>query len=425
MTTEEKFSYYKIFLLGFGFFGISIIWSIYNSYVPIFLKNLGLASWLVGFIMTIDNIFAVILLPYLGVLSDVTRTRIGRRKPYILLGAPPAALTFALIPFFQGQLAPMMLVIIIMNFSMALFRSPVIAFMPDITPSEKRSQANGIINFMGGIGSLLAFFAGALLYNINPSYPFIASAIILIASSILVVILVDEPEEFKVRETGGPSFLELLRKTFRQSFDELSDNLKLAFTDPDKSLLFMLTSIFLWFIGYNAIETFFTSYAKWFMGVGEATGSFMLGFVALGFLIFSLPAGFIGAKLGRRRTMTLGLILLTLLLLGVHLAVTTLGGSHVVTVVEALFLLGGFAWALVNVNSLPTVVDMTTREKLGAFTGLYYFASQSASILAPPLAGLFIDISGYGTLMPYSMLFLLLSAVTLQFVRKGEARKGF
>ncbi|MGC9108497.1 MAG: MFS transporter, partial [Infirmifilum sp.] len=114
MNQEEKFSYFKVFLLGFGFFGISVIWSIYNSYLPIFLKELGLASWIVGFIMTIDNIFAVILLPYLGVLSDVTRTRIGRRKPYILLGAPPAALTFALIPFFKGELIPLMIVVVTM-----------------------------------------------------------------------------------------------------------------------------------------------------------------------------------------------------------------------------------------------------------------------------------------------------------------------
>ncbi|MGC9096645.1 MAG: MFS transporter [Infirmifilum sp.] len=425
MSQEEKFSYFKVFLLGFGFFGISVIWSIYNSYLPIFLKELGLASWIVGFIMTIDNIFAVILLPYLGVLSDVTRTRIGRRKPYILLGAPPAALTFALIPFFKGELIPLMIVVVTMNLSMALFRSPVIAFMPDITPSEKRSQANGIINFMGGIGSLLAYFAGSILYKVNPSYPFIASGVLLLLSSLLVILLVDEPEEFKTREKGGPGFAELLKKTFRQSMRELYENLRMAVTDPDRSLLFMLSSIFLWFIGFNAIETFFTSYAKWYIGIDEATGSFILGFVALGFLIFALPAGFIGARLGRKKTMTLGLALLILLLFGVHLAATSSRGASTELIIEGLFFLGGFAWALINVNSLPTVVDMTTREKLGAYTGLYYFASQSASILAPPLAGLLIDISGYVSLMPYSIAFLAFSAVTLQFVRKGEARKGF
>lgn len=420
----ERFSYGKIFLLGFGFFGISILWSIYNSYVPIFLKEFGLASWLVGFIMTIDNIFAVVLLPYIGVLSDVTRTRIGRRKPYIILGAPPAALTFALIPLLRGDFYAMLAVIVVMNFSMALFRSPVIAFMPDITPSEKRSQANGIINFMGGVGSLLAFFVGAKLYEMNPSYPFVAAAVTMLLASLLVVLLVDEPEEFKAR--GGSVRLgELLRESFRKSFSELSANLREAFLGEDKSLLFMLASIFLWFIGYNAIETFFTSYAKWYLGIGEAAGSLILGFVALGFLVFSLPAGFIGARLGRKKTMTLGLALLVVLLGLAFYASTAVKTGAVIYVLGAIFFFGGFAWALVNVNSLPTVVDMTSREKLGAYTGLYYFASQSAAITAPPLAGLFIDMLGYQALLPYSIVFLLASAVTLQFVKRGEARKGF
>ncbi|MEM2274474.1 MAG: MFS transporter [Thermofilum sp.] len=220
MAPLQKFSYGKIFLLGFGFFGISVIWSIYNSYVPVFLKEHALPSWLVGFIMTIDNIFAVVLLPYIGVLSDLTRTRLGRRKPYILAGAPPAALTFALIPLLRGELIPMMIVILLMNLSMALFRSPVIAFMPDVTPSEYRSQANGIINFMGGVGSLLAFFAGSWLYRLNPTYPFIASAVLLAASSFLVIVLVDEPEEFKVK--GGKSNIGgELGRLFRRSFADL------------------------------------------------------------------------------------------------------------------------------------------------------------------------------------------------------------
>ncbi|MEM0495354.1 MAG: MFS transporter [Thermofilum sp.] len=424
MAPLQKFSYGKIFLLGFGFFGISVIWSIYNSYVPVFLKEHALPSWLVGFIMTIDNIFAVVLLPYIGVLSDLTRTRLGRRKPYILAGAPPAALTFALIPLLRGELIPMMIVILFMNLSMALFRSPVIAFMPDITPSEYRSQANGIINFMGGVGSLLAFFAGSWLYRLNPTYPFIASAVLLAASSFLVIVLVDEPEEFKVK--GGKSNIGgELGRLFRRSFADLGGTLSAAYSDPDKSLLFMLASIFLWFVGYNAIETFFTSYAKWYMGIGEATGAFLLGFVALGFLIFSLPAGFIGAKLGRRKTMTLGLLLILVLLSLAMQLPEILPVEVAVLYIQGVFLLLGFSWALVNVNSLPTVVDMTSREKLGTYTGLYYFASQTAAITGPPIAGLFIDLLGYGALFPFSLIFLALSAVTLQFVKRGEARRGF
>ncbi|MCC6059660.1 MAG: SLC45 family MFS transporter [Thermofilum sp.] len=421
----EKFSYWKIFLLGFGFFGISVLWSIYNSYVPVFLKELMLPSTLVGFIMTIDNIFAVVMLPYIGVLSDLTRTRIGRRKPYIIAGAPPAALTFALIPLFKAELTPMMLAIIVMNFSMALFRSPVIAFMPDITPSERRSQANGIINFMGGVGALLAFFVGSRLYEMNPAYPFLAGAALLAISSFLVVALVDEPEEFKVRSGERVNIREELSKAFRQSFGELRQTLSEAVRDRDKSLLFMLLSIFLWFVGYNAIETFFTSYAKWHLGIGEATGSFLLGFVALGFLVFSLPAGFIGARLGRRRTMTIGLVIIVALLALLIYLPAVLSVERLITAIQAAFLLLGFAWALVNVNSLPTVVDMTTRERLGTHTGLYYFASQTAAITGPPLAGLFIDLLGYSSLFPFSIVFLALSALTLQRVKRGEPRRGY
>ena len=131
---NAKFSYRRIFLLGFGFFGISIIWALYNAYVPIFLQeDFGLNKTITGGIMTIDNIFAIVLLPYLGALSDMTRTRWGRRKPYIMMGAPLGALMFALIPVARSHesLALMMGTIIFMNFFMALFRSPVIAFMPD------------------------------------------------------------------------------------------------------------------------------------------------------------------------------------------------------------------------------------------------------------------------------------------------------
>jgi MFS-type transporter involved in bile tolerance (Atg22 family) len=277
---------------------------------------------------------------------------------------------------------------------------------------------------MGGVGSLLAFFVGSILYKMDPSYPFLASGAVMLAACMLVVVLVNEPEEFKVK-AGSISFVELMRKSLVESFSELLNNLREAFTSREKSLLFMLSSIFLWFIGYNAIETFFTSYAKYHLGIGEATGSFILGFVALGFLMFSLPAGFIGAKLGRRRTMTLGLVMIVALMLIAMSFPVRLQGDQLILAFEVTFLVLGIAWGLVNVNSLPTVVDMTTREKLGAFTGLYYFASQSAAIIAPPLAGLFIDMLGFQALFPYSIVFLALSVVTLQLVRRGEPRKGY
>ena len=440
-----EFKYSRIFLLGFGFFGISIIWALYNAYIPIFLQDtFRMNRTVTGFIMTIDNLFAVLLLPFLGALSDMTRTKLGRRKPYILLGAPSAALMFALIPIARehGNLALFMGTIILMNFFMALFRSPVIAFMPDITPSEKRSQANGIINFMGGLGALLAYFGGKVLYEMNYAYPFYFGAAIMLLANLLVVLFVPEPEEYRV-PGEGISLRKLLSETSHKSFGELKENLKDVFASHEKSLLAILLAIFFWFVAFNSLETFFTSYVKYHLygiPVGapeteltrkiESTGAFMLGVFSLSFMLFAIPAGFIGARLGRKKTITLGLLLVIVVMLGAFFIGETSKPSSpslsdsVIMTFMGLFFLGGIGWAMINVNSLPMVVDMTTEEKLGGYTGLYYFFSQAANLLAPPLAGAFLDVIGYKTLLPFAMVFFILALITVQFVRRGDVVKS-
>ncbi|WP_175059179.1 SLC45 family MFS transporter [Thermococcus sp. 2319x1] len=425
-----EFSYKRIFLLGFGFFGISIIWSLYNAYIPIFLQDtFRMSRTVTGFVMTIDNLFAVLLLPFLGALSDKTRTRIGRRKPYILLGAPSAALLFALIPVARRyeNLALFMGTIVFMNFFMALFRSPVIAFMPDITPSEKRSQANGIINFMGGIGALLAYFGGKLLYDINYAYPFFVGAAIMLIANLLVVFFVPEPKEYCL-PGEKINLKKLIKETSKKSFGELKENLKDVFASKEKSLLFILLSIFLWFIAFNSVETFFTSYAKYHLGIEESTGAFMMGVVSLSFMLFAIPAGFIGGRIGRKKTITMGLVLTTAVMVLAYL----LGEASkpqssaltdpVVLKFMVLFFFGGIGWAMINVNSLPMVVDMTTEEKLGGYTGLYYFFSQAANLVAPPLAGAFLDVIGYSTLLPFAAIFFILATITVQFVKRGDIK---
>lgn len=421
---EGEFNYKRIFLLGFGFFGISIIWALYNAYVPIFLKDFALSSFIIGIVMVIDNIFAIIMLPYIGALSDRTRTRWGRRMPYIMIGAPSGALFFALIPIARRyeNLALMMGTIILMNFFMALFRSPVIALMPDITPSKFRSQANGIINFMGGLGALFAYFGGKFLYDINYALPFYVGAALMLIANILVILFIKEPEEFKVKEkTEKISF----KETFNQSFGELKENLKDVFASPEKSLFFMLLAIFLWFIAFNSLETFFTSYAKFELGIKESTGAFLLGIFALGFMIFSIPAGFIGGRFGRKRTINVGLtmiilVMLVALYLGLQAADGRMRVDFVVKAFAGLFLLGGFGWGMVNVNSLPMVVDMTTEEKVGGYTGLYYFFSMAANIFAPPLSGIAIDYFGYQSLLIFATIFFVLALIAVQFVRRGD-----
>jgi Na+/melibiose symporter-like transporter len=426
---EQQFKISKTFLLGFGFLGISMIWSLYNAYVPVFLKdtfNLPLTA--VGGIMTIDNIFAIILLPFLGALSDRTNTPIGRRRPYILIGAPLAMFFFIMIPYMNElqSLLLMMLVITLMNLSMSLYRSPVIALMPDITPSKYRSQANGIINLMGGVGALLAFFGSKPLYNMDKTYPFIAGGMVMLFACMMVVLFINEDKSLQF-DNGNTD-----KVSFKKSFDELVDNLK-DVIQGDKSLLFILLSILFWFIGFNSIETFFTLYAKYYLGIGETSGATILGYYSLIFMLTAIPSGIIGAKIGRRKTIRIGLIVLMVCLLA------SLAGSFFITKDKtvliywsyaAAFMCAGFGWALVNVNSLPMVVDMTTAEKVGGYTGLYYFFSQAANIAAPPVAGFVLDLSTDGGKIPGGYIALLLFAVALFFiafvtmsqVKRGEAQ---
>ncbi|HOS56736.1 MAG TPA: MFS transporter [Spirochaetota bacterium] len=373
MEENEKMKIGKTFLLGFGFLGISIIWPLYNSYVPIFLKgNFGLSSTAIGVIMTIDNVFAVILLPFLGALSDKTVSVLGRRRPYILIGAPLAMVFFSLLPFAaqRGPLLLLMSTIILLNLSMALYRTPVIALMPDITPSKYRSRANGIINFMGGVGALIAFFGGKALYDKNVCYPFIAGGIFMFIACILVVIFMNEDKSADPAETGGNSFI------LKDSIRSLTQNLKDVITG-EKSLLFILLAIFFWFVGFNSIETFFTSYAKFYLGMKESTGGLILGFYSLSFMLFAIVSGIIGMKWNRNNTIKLGLFLLVII-------VPTVALFKEFVPLAILFALAGISWSLVNVNSLPMVVDMTIPEKVGGFTGLYYFFSQLANIVSPP-----------------------------------------
>ncbi len=407
----------KTFVLGFGFFGISIIWSMYNAYVPVFLKEtFDLPFSVVGTVMTVDNIFAIILLPFLGALSDRTRSRLGKRRPYILLGAPLAMVFFMLIPAANlwQSLGLMMGTVILMNLSMALFRSPVIALMPDITPSKHRSQANGIINFMGGIGSLLVFFGGKPLYDTDIRLPFIVGGLVMFAASMAVVIFIREDKPYEGENSGS-------RFSFGASFRELMENLR-DVIKGEKSLLFVLLAIFFWFVGFNAIETFFTSYAKFYMGLKESTGALILGVYSVMFLAIAIPAGFIGGRFGRKNTIRLGLAALVVLLIIAMFFKAFLP-------VAVIFGVAGLSWGLVNVNSLPMVVDMTTEEKIGGYTGLYYFFSQAANIVAPPLAGAVIDLAtdkgnrpaGYVSLLIFAVVFFILAALVISFAKRGEA----
>ncbi|MGE5583934.1 MAG: MFS transporter [Bacillota bacterium] len=403
-----RLNYGKTFVLGLGFFGISLSWSIYNSYVPIFLsdllKDVAYRTTLVGIIMTFDNIAAITLQPYFGALSDRTWTRVGRRMPFLLAGVPVAAVFFALIPLTRFALAAMIPVIIVMNVAMTAFRAPTVALMPDITPSPLRSKANGIINFMGGLGALLAFFVFSQLFKVDPGLPFVVTSALMVVVLLVLLRTIREPRDADGSANAGGGKEESVGIV--QAMGEV-------LADQDKSALCLLLAIFFWFVGWSGVEALFTLYGVEVWGMTPAAASFALGFFSLSFLVFAIPSGFIATAIGRRRTILAGIVGLSLMLLAMRFA-------HPGTTLTALLLVGGVAWALININSYPMVVDMTTTAKIGAYTGLYYFFSALAAIVAPPVFGWFMDVMGKQVLFICAFVSFAAAFALMLGVRRGE-----
>lgn len=411
-----RFNYGKIFLLGFGFFGVSVIWATYNAFVPIFLsEKFGLQPAWIGFFMTLDNIAALLIQPPVGAWSDRLRTPVGRRMPFILIGAPIGAIAFGLIPL--AAILPLFVACTTtLLLSMALWRTPVVALMPDITPSQNRSQANGIINFMGGIGSIIAFLGGARLYDINPAYPFWLGSGLVILAAILVFVLIREPKVSEEAREQPPSLL---------------TSLKTVLADADRSALRILLAIFFWFVAYNAVEAFFTLYAKNHLQLTESDGTRLLGQLSLLFVLFSLPSGYLGSRIGRRITIMIGIAVMSLCMLLMFFTpvstlttlLTRLPVLGAVPVVGVIMMVAGIGWACININSLPMVVDMTSLVRVGTYTGLYYLFSTLAAIAGPNINGWIIQLSGnnYSMTMVAGPLFMILAFVMMLGVRRGEA----
>ncbi len=434
-----KLDWKKTFLIGLGFFGISVIWQLYNSFVPIFLQSgragfestrhvlgFGLNARTTGIIMGLDNLAAIFILPLIGVWSDRVRTPIGRRYPFIVAAAPLGALGFVLLPIAAGMINPafngsvagntaaftfFLGGAMLMLLAMAVLRTPVISLMPDLIPSPLRSKANGVINFMGGIGFIVASFGLALLFNITPLLPFIGGAAILILAVALLFFLVREPDPDSLEHPA----------THEESEEEQAVGALKGVTviprESRRSLIFLLLAIFAWFIAYDGVGTFFTSYAVNVLHVSEGFAPTLFGIAGLAFIIFAIPAGYIGERFGRRKTIMLGLVVFAVMLVVGFFA-------NSATIIGVILAVGGTGWALVNINSLPMVVDTTTDARLlGTYTGLYYLASQTGSALAPFIAGNVIDLFGsnYRTIFLTGPLFFVVAVLCMSMVTRGEA----
>lgn len=383
----------KTWLLGFGFFSISIGWSLYNGFVPFFLDNYITSTALIGFLMTMDNYIALFLQPYIGKRSDETRSRFGRRMPYLMVGIPLAALFFGLIPF-HTSLLTLILFMLAMNLSMAIFRSPTIALMPDITPEPQRTKANGIINFMGGVGGIIAFSAGSYLYSLNESIPFLMVSMLFLLSLTILFLFIKEKPALPAGVDESQSF------HYKKELDSQT--------------VFLLAAIFFWFIAIQGMEALFTLYGVNELGLSRSSSAFSLAFFSLSFVISAIPSGFLGAKLGKKNTIMIGIVGLIFVFLSLNVVES-------VWVLRIILLFGGMFWALININAYPFVVASGSRYSYGARTGLYYLVSSLAAIISPPTIGLFIDFVGFGALFFTAAVSMCLALLCMVKV-KGESK---
>lgn len=422
-------------LVGFAFLSICAFWQMYDNLVPLILTNtFHLNETISGAIMAADNVMALFLLPLFGGLSDKCTSRLGRRRPFILFGTLAAICLMLLLPLFAdsyhaapggGKIALFICVLGLLLVAMGTYRSPAVALMPDITPKPLRSKANAIINLMGAVGGILYLLITTFLYHVKSEtyvsfFPLFAIVAGIMAAALAVVMsFVNEPELVKKQQ-------EYERKHPEDDLTEHTAQGDTLPADVKKSLTFLLVSISLWFVGYNGVSTWFSVYAEniWGMSLGQANTCLT---IATGGAILSyIPIGTVASRIGRRKTIRFGTLLLSGSFLAAFLLTMALEGFS--PVLYLLFLLVGLAWASINVNSLPMVVEMCKGSEVGKFTGLYYTFSMSAQIITPIVAGWLLRNVSYRALFPYAAIFVFASFLTMGFVRHGDnkvpAKKG-
>ena len=426
-------------IVGLAFLSICAFWQMYDNVIPLILTNtFHLNETFSGAIMAADNVLALFLLPYFGNLSDRTNTKIGKRMPFIIVGTVTAVLFLNILPLLDNSYAvepktvTMVMFVICLGLllvAMGTYRSPAVALMPDVTPKPLRSRANAIINLMGAVGGILYLGVAAVMYpnsrvlgltHVNYQPLFLVVGVIMIAAVVILRFAVNEPKlvsENKALEAKHPEW--------NLAEDDGSGNEVLP-APVKKSLGFLLASIALWFIGYNGVTTWFTTYVAQVMGQGLGGASTCLLVATGGAIVSYIPIGELASRIGRKKTIMGGVVLLSAcFLLGYFLTTTS---STITPVMFVVFALVGFAWAAINVNSLPMVVEMCKGSDIGKFTGLYYSASMAAQVVTPILAGTLMRTISYKTLFPYAAFFVAMSFVTMLFVKHGdqkpEAKKG-
>lgn len=421
-----KLNYKRTVLIGFAFMSILAFWQFYDQVVPFLLENVfGLKTFAANSIMAIDNVLAIFMLPLFGAISDRTTSKLGKRTPYILYGTLAAVVLMVVLALteqahhFWGFFLCLMALLVVM----AIYRTPAVAYMPDVTPKPLRSKANAVINLVGYIGGIFATVvmmfllksdtnaAGEKVYSNDQSFlpVFLVIAAFMLISVLIMVFALKENKllaatKDEVAKGEG-------EETLQGAGGKLSRPVLC-------SLVLILISVFLWFMAYNAVTTAFSRYCVNVWGVDLGTSSSYLLTATISAIVAFVPLGFVSGRLGRKKTVLLGILLMT------ACYTVAIFIRHQTPVMYAIFGLVGIGWAAINVNSFPMVVEMSTGADVGKYTGFYYTFSMAAQITTPLLSGFLIDRLGlgYSVLFPYAVLFSALSFLTMLFVRHGDTK---
>ncbi len=417
-----KLNYRRTILTGLAFMAIYSFWQTYDNIVPLILKNsFGMNEIITGVVMAADNVLALFLLPLFGTLSDKVEGKWGKRKPFIAIGTALTVVAIAFMPIGDNtrNLSLFLVSTGLVLLFMAFFRSPAVALMPDVTPRPLRSKGNAIINLMGTVGAIYALAMTGLVVGDGKTPDYTAlfwSVIIFMTISIVVMMLtVNEKkwgEEARELERKHPELME-----DSEEEEEITKTGKRKLSKPKKkSLIFLLLSVAFWYMAYNAVTSAFSRYATevWELENGGYADCLMVATVAA--VISYIPLGFLASKIGRKKSILMGIV-------GLFIGFLYVGFfTQYHFMINLGFVIVGVSWGAINVNSFPMVVEIANDGDVGKYTGYYYVFSMAAQILTPVLSGVLLQLVSYTTLFPYSCVFSVLAFITMLMVKHGDTR---
>lgn len=419
--------------VGIVFLTISMFWQVYDSIVSKILDNtFNFGNALRGVIMALDNIVALFMLPLFGTLSDRSKKcRLGRRTPYIVVGTVLSALTFIAVGVSAdaGELVPFLISLCFTLVFMSVYRSPAVALMPDITVKPLRSKANAVINLMGALGGLISLALIAVLVKEQGSYLPLFAVVsgLMLLGLVIFLALVKEPELNRLREEAERKY-----NITDDGKDENEGTEKLG-RSKLVSMLFLLASVLLWYMAYNAVTSSFSVYAQKIWGIRDGSFSLPLMVAQVAAIVMFIPVGMLASKIGRKKTILIGVALMIFafgaaFFLGSNLFGVKIDLSEGIFTEPMFYLMAvffavcGIGWATINVNSYPMVVEMSKGSTVGKYTGYYYTASMAGQIATPFLSGLIMDEVGMEALFAYAAVFMVLALVTMLFVFHGDSK---